>query len=944
MKNSSCVLSLMVVGFFLQLQVANAIGPSQSISITSPSSTVNLGEGDDFATRVLQNPWDMNERRDIGWEENFDGHSVGVANGVWTGVNATPGGYVFPLFPGFKGSMFPTPTQGDRTLPSLGIKKPIDASRYTRLCYKENHSARGTYAVYWASDPNQPQYWPDGSNQGANIDGFYTTQSATAVINSGWKIYCHDMSNLNSSFQVRGGAWSGKIHALRIDPSVSGGAGATTQFDWIRLVDPSSAPNITVTWSSTGVTSADVVTLYVDTTNSGFGGTPFVNFSNGVNPGTYTFPSASLPPGDYYFYVDVRRASPAGIGGVSVRSGYSARVHIGDTPQVAFTSPSFTSGQEYFSTVAGKAEDMSVAADIKNLDRNRYPDSARQFSNESFISTPDMEDGLVFAAQANTPINGATESDDQLHMNVNSSRQIDPNRFRYLVYRMAADETNFPTISDKVRDGWVTRPVWWNNDVLSDGGDPGAHVLYEGWHVYNNDLATLPMERGIPWLSYSHISNLRIDPLETHIPTWFYVDYVRLYAENRTSNHQFTINFNVSGNSPSYNVQLFYDNDTVGFDGAPITTLNGLSPGAHSYVWDTTGLADGAQYYIYAVITDGTSTAKYYSSVHVKIGEYTPPAVPRVAKAAFDYDGDLKTDLPLFIEHHVEQQTICKATKSSRKKKPKQPKCSIATVPYDHQSWIRISSNGVNARNNHVSGGSLVGLDRNGDKLTDLFTVSIESGVMWWRGTLSKSAFAVNIPFGTQGDVPVPADYNGDGFDDIAVFRPSEGNWYILDTASGVMTVQGWGMSGDIPVPGDYDGDGRADLAVYRPSEGRWYIVNSGFSSGYAASYSSQFDWGLANDTALSFDYDGDGRNDLVIYRDGIWYIQNAHTGTPTVVAWGLPGIDQPFAGDFNGDGFTDLAVFRKSNGTWYLNLGNGQTTQVAHGNTDGALPLGRLF
>lgn len=939
MKNGSLVLALI---FAITLP-AISHAASLSVSMTSPSSTVTLPEGDDYATRVLQNPWDFAERRDIGWEQNFSGPSINVQNGIWTGVNATPGGYVFPLFPGFKGSAFPAFDPTDRSLPTMGIKKPIDASHYTRLCYKENHNARGTYAVYWANDPNQPQYWPDGSNQGANIDGFYTTQSATAVINSGWKIYCHDMTNLPANFQVRGGSWSGNIHALRIDPSVNGGAGATTQFQWIRLVDPSSAPNITVSWSTSGVTAADVITLYVDTTNSGFGGTPMTTFSNGVNPGSYTFPSASLPPGDYYFYVDIRPASPAGLGGVSARSGYSARVRIGTSPQVVFSSPSFTSGQEYFSSVSGNAEDMDSAADVRNLNRVSYPDSARQFSNEAFTPVDGMEDGLVFSASANTPLAGATETDAQLHMNVNSARPIDPGRFRYLVYRLAADASNFPTIEDKVRDGWVTRPVWWNNDVLADGGDPGAHVLYEGWHTYNLDVAALPMERGIPWNSYSHITNLRIDPLETHIPTNFWVDWVRLYAENRTANNQFTINFAVSGTGSTYSAALYYDTDNSGFDGTLITTMSGLSAGSHSYVWNTTGLPNGANYFVYAVVSDGTTTAKYYTPVHVKIGDYTPQPAPRLGGAPYDYDGDGKSDLPLFISSHVEPQTICTTSKSSRKKKPKKPKCTVANIITNNQSWIYNPRTAVTAKNNHVAGASLVGLDRNGDKYTDLFTVSIENGVMWWRGTESRTALAVNIPFGVANDIPVPMDRDGDGKWDIAVWRPSTGEWFILDTATLTMTVQPWGYAGDVPMPGDYDGDGRADLAVYRPSEGRWYILYSGYAAGYAPNYSASFDWGLASDVPLSFDANGDGRNDLVIYRDGTWYIYNTHTATFTVVGWGLPG-DKPFAGDYDGDGVIDIAVFRASNGQWYTNRGNNQTAQYAHGNSDAVLPVNRLF
>ncbi|PYS97789.1 MAG: hypothetical protein DMF63_18840 [Acidobacteria bacterium] len=201
--------------------------------------------------------------------------------------------------------------------------------------------------------------------------------------------------------------------------------------------------------------------------------------------------------------------------------------------------------------------------------------------------------------------------------------------------------------------------------------------------------------------------------------------------------------------------------------------------------------------------------------------------------------------------------------------------------------------------------------DYDGDGKTD-FSIFRPSSSQWFVLQSSDSAWAPIISWGIPTDFRVPADYDGDGKTDRAVWRAADGVWYIVRSSDQSSYYQTYGAYADIPAPADYDGDGRADIAVWRTSEQKFYSINSSDSSVSVVTVSQ------SSSQPVSADYDGDGKADHAVRNGSNWVIRQSSNAQTITVSW-QDAADIAVQNDYDGDGKTDIATWRNSNGNWYI-------------------------
>lgn len=224
--------------------------------------------------------------------------------------------------------------------------------------------------------------------------------------------------------------------------------------------------------------------------------------------------------------------------------------------------------------------------------------------------------------------------------------------------------------------------------------------------------------------------------------------------------------------------------------------------------------------------------------------------------------------------------------------------------------------------------------DFDGDGISDMAVFRPVDGL--WYTLPSASAGSTVFQWGTSGDSIVPADYDNDGKTDTAIYRPGQGGadntFWVFRSSDSTATVAYWGIVGDIPVVRDYDGDELPDYAVYRPSDQVWYVreADGGFQG---------FNFGASGDIPIAGDFDGDKKGDLTLYRNGDWITRRSSDGNVVGLNWGL-GTDIPVPADYDNDGKDDYAVFRPNGGTWWTHRSSDSQNTAVQWGTLGDVPV----
>ena len=560
-------------------------GPQATITITQPDGVGDVvGEGEDFATTVFGDPWDMDQPTDVlGWHylsgATFNGGVLSY------NVQPAPSDRVGVLFPGMPGAL---------NVGKIGVNYPINTDHYRWVSFRMKQQT-GHVVVFWYYNQQLAQF---GNSQ------------YVAVPNSDWNTYVIDLGSNPD--------WQGQVVGLYIT-SVNA-TGTQVMIDWVRLTADNPAGNsLTVAWSDLSP-AGGTVEFYVDSDNAGCDG-PLIHTEasaqtrgsfNWQQPANDVASPANVAPGDYYVCAKV---------GGSFAGRSSGMLTVNHAPIVHFAQPSFTSGEDY-ATDAGNPWDMNDAMDVEHVENGSHT----------------VDNGILAVTVP------ASQSDVQVHLNVPTA--IDSDRYYYLTYRLWYDydytwvdvgqctrvfwgrEPDIETQSSLiyVLPGWHTYsldlrstgldfgPVWATADWTKFRMDPIANNTGETVTFYVDDVKLAGDEQAD---QFADIGWQVTDPDTSAMTMDLYYDTDGSGLDGTLITSLTLTDGEQSGvmMSPTVDIRtsLGVTDELTSTLFIPLVARNWHPPCTGAcYTWNTSAVAPGV-YYLYACLDDGHNELCRYS-------------------------------------------------------------------------------------------------------------------------------------------------------------------------------------------------------------------------------------------------------------------------------------------------------------------------------------------